>query len=94
MTQQYLVGQFSVLLGQLERVAADWQPAVHKLRRSVELSPIALLPEVADEALSLIDDMCWASLLQGDALRFDRYGASAAELREFIDSACLIPGVR
>jgi len=94
MTQQYLVGQFSLLLGELERVAADWQPTVHELRRNAEHSPIALLPEFADEALSLIDDMCWASLLQGDAPRFDGCGALAAELSEFIDSACLIPEVR
>ena len=91
MTQQYLVGEFSVLLGELERVAADWQPMVHDLRRNAELSPVTVLPEFAHAALSLTDEMCWTSLKQGDAARFHRCAAAAAELSEFIDSARLTP---
>jgi hypothetical protein len=46
MTQQYLVGQFSALLGDLERTAAAWQPVVHDLRREVESSPVAIASRV------------------------------------------------
>ena len=89
MTQQYLVGQFSALLGDLERTAAEWQPAVHRLRRDVESSPVAMLPELADKATELTDAICWAALQQGDATRFCSSAKVAAALGEFIDSAGL-----
>ena len=75
MTQQYLLGQFSALLGDLERTAAEWQPAVHDLRREVESSPLAMLPELAelaelaDKVIKLTDTICWAALQRGDVKR-------------------------
>ena len=90
MTQQYLVGQFSALLGDLERTAAEWQPAVQGLRREVESSPVAMLPEFADNATELIDTMCWAALHRGDVTRFCSCAKAAAALGEFIDCAGLL----
>ncbi len=87
MTQQYLVGEFSALLGDLERTAAEWQPAVHGLRREVESSPVATLPEFADEATELIDTICWAALQRGDVTRFCSCAKTAAALGDFIESA-------
>jgi len=89
MTQQYLVGQFSALLGDLERTAAEWQPAVHRLRREVETSPVAMLPELANKATTLIDTICWAALQRGDVTRFRSCAKAAAALGDFIDNARL-----
>ena len=90
MTQQYLVGEFSALLGDLERTAAEWQPAVHGLRREVESSPVAMLPELTDEVTELIDTICWAALERGDVTRFCSCAKAAAALGEFIDNAGLL----
>jgi hypothetical protein len=87
MTQQYLLGQFSALLGDLERTVAEWQPAVHDLRREVEFSPLAMLPELADKVMALTDAICWAARQRGDVTRFRSCAKAAAELGEFIDSA-------
>lgn len=87
MTQQYLIGEFSALLGDLERTAAEWQPAVHGLRREIESSSVAMLPEFADEATELIDTICWTALHRGDVTRFCSCATAAAVLGEFIDSA-------
>jgi hypothetical protein len=90
MTQQYLLGQFSALLEDLERTAAEWQPAVDGLRREVESSPLAMLPELADTVMELTDTICWAALQRGDVTRFRSCAKAAAELGEFIDSAGLL----
>jgi hypothetical protein len=89
-TQQYLIGQFSVLLEELqpppgERLAG----AVRDLRREVESSPPQMLPKLAHEAMDLSDVMCWAALEQGDRSSFCRYAKAAAALGEFTDSARL-----
>jgi hypothetical protein len=89
MTQQYLVGQLSALLGDLEGASADWWPAVHHLRRRVERAPPLALPELADEVLTLTDAICWVFLEDGDAASFGRCARSAAELAEFIEAAGL-----
>jgi hypothetical protein len=89
MTQQYLVGQFSALLGDLEGPAADWRRAVHRLRRDVERShPRGLVP-LADEVLRLSDTICWGRLEQGDGEGFCRCVEAAAALAEFIEAAGL-----
>ena len=89
MTQQYLVGQFSMLLGDLERTAAQWRPAVHGLRLEVESTPPAMLPELANKAMELTDTICWAALQRADVTLFCRCAKAAAALGEFIDSAGL-----
>ena len=78
------------MLGDLERTAAEWQPAVHGLRREVESSPVAMLPELADKVTGLIDTICWAALQRGDVTRFCSCTKAAAALGEFIDSADLL----
>ena len=78
------------MLGDLERTAAEWQPAVHDLRREVEFSPLAMLPELADKVIKLTDTICWAALQRGDVTRFHSCANAAAELGEFIDSAGLL----
>jgi hypothetical protein len=90
-TQQYLIGQFSVLLEDLqpppgERLAA----AVYDLRREVESSPPAMLGSLAREAMSLTDAICWAALERGDSRGFCRYAVRAFALGEFTDAAGLL----
>jgi hypothetical protein len=89
-TQQYLIGQLSVLLEELqpplgERLAG----AVRDLRREVERCPLWMLPELADEALDLSDLICWDALERGDSNSFGRYARAAVSLEEFTDSARL-----
>jgi hypothetical protein len=90
MTQQYLIGQLSVLLEELqprpgERLAA----AVSDLRQAVESSPVQTLPRLAHEALSLTDTICWAALERGDRNAFTRYAKAAVALGDFADTAGL-----
>jgi hypothetical protein len=89
MTQQYLVGQLSALLGELERTAAEWEALVHDLRRVVECSQPPTLPALVGDVLELSDSVCWTALDQGDVGRFCSCARAAAELGEFIESAGL-----
>jgi hypothetical protein len=89
MTQQYIIGQFAVLLGDLEPAPAEWLAAVHDLRREVESSPLPMLPQLAHEAMDLTDVICWAALEQGDVGGFRRYAKTAVALREFTANAGL-----
>jgi hypothetical protein len=90
MTQHYVVGQFSVLLGDVEAAAVEWQDSVRRLRLQVEASSLALLPALAEQALSLTDAICWAAVEQGDVTRFCSRATSAAHLAEFLDCAGLL----
>ncbi|HET6865531.1 MAG TPA: hypothetical protein VFH80_06395 [Solirubrobacteraceae bacterium] len=90
-TQQYLIGQFSVLLEDLHLSPGDClAAAVHKLRREVEHSAVQMLPELACEAIGLTDLICWAALERGDASDFCRYAEAAAALGEFAEAAGLL----
>jgi hypothetical protein len=89
-TQQYIVGQFSVLLGDVQPPPGEWLAAVRKLRGEVESCPLSMLPRLAQEALCLTDRICWSALEQGDVGSFCGYAKSAAALGEFIDSALLL----
>ncbi len=92
MTQQYIIGQFSALLGDLQPPPGDGLAAiVHDLRREVESSPLPMLPKLANEAMSLTDVICWAALERGNADGFCCYAKAAATLWEFTDSAGLLP---
>jgi hypothetical protein len=91
MTQQYLAGQFSVLLEDLRPPPGEWLAAVGKLRDEVEHAPVSVLPLLADEALGLTDLICWAALEQGDVSRFCGCSKAATALREFAESARLLP---
>ena len=91
MTQQYIVGELSALLGELQPPPGEWLPAVNRLRGEVESSPVPQLPEFAREALQLIDTICWAALERGDVSGFYRSATIAGALRDFTDNARLLP---
>ena len=85
MTQQYLAGEFSVLLARLQAVATN--PAmVHdlaQLRRGAETGPVTALSSIVVQALVLTDRLCWDSLEQGDTAAFTCQAAISLELRDF-----------
>jgi hypothetical protein len=92
LTQQYLVGELSSLLAGFEPApSVSLGDAVHHLRRSVELSPLPMLPRWACEAMTLTDAICWAALEQGDVGGFSRYARAAVALHDFTISANLTP---
>ena len=83
MTQQYLVGELSSLLGELQAVAAGAPGAyeIARLRRVAEATPPATLgPQVAC-ALLLANRACGEALATGSATAFLRDLAICAELR-------------
>jgi hypothetical protein len=85
MTQQYLVGELSLLLAQLQTAAGDpaFAHAATGLRRKAESCPLAVLPSIIVRALELTNDLCWSSLARGDTAAFARQAELSAELREF-----------
>jgi hypothetical protein len=92
MTQQYLAGEFSSLLAELQSApSGSLAEAVHGLRREIERAPLPILPRLAEEAMTLSDLICWAALEQGDVGGFARSVGAAAALREFAVSANLLP---
>jgi hypothetical protein len=94
MTQQYLVGEMSLLLAHVQALAGDDELAsrVSRLRREAEEHGVCALAAVGARALELADRMCWRSLRDGDLQAFDRQAAASAELREFEVCAGLLPG--
>ena len=90
MTQQYIVGQFSVLLEDLQPPSGEWFAAVGRLRREVESCSLSMLPRLAQEAIGLTDLICWSALERGDVGGFCGCARSAAALGEFIDNARLL----
>jgi hypothetical protein len=92
MTQHYIAGEFSSLLTELQPApSALLEDALHDLRRDVELGPQPVLPQLAREAMTLSDMICWVALEQGDVSGFSRYVGAANALREFTVSANLLP---
>jgi len=92
MTQQYIVGEFSSLLAELQPAPGElFAGAVDGLRHEVEVGPQAELPWLAQKALTLADMICWAALEQGDTHGFCRYVGTAIALREFAVGASLLP---
>lgn len=84
MTQQYLIGELSVRLEELQAAASQVAAvAVSRLRREVETRPASGLASAARRALTLADDMCWDSLSAGDATAFTRLSQISAEMRQF-----------
>ena len=92
MTQQYVAGELSLRLGQLQAVATDQERAreVARLRYEAETMPLAAQRAVVVRALGLADRLCWDSLGCGDASAFSRQAAICAELWEFGICACLL----
>jgi hypothetical protein len=92
MTQQYLIGQLSLLLADMAPPPGDrFAAAVHDLRGEVESSSVQRLPKLAREAMVLSDVICWGALERGDAIGFCRYAKAAVALGEFADAAGLLP---
>jgi hypothetical protein len=85
MTQQYIAGELSLRLGQMQSAAIDQRRAREAayLRREAETVPLAALGSVLVRALELGYRICWDSLGHGDAMAFSRQVAMCAELREF-----------
>jgi hypothetical protein len=84
MTQQYLAGEFSLLLAQLQAVATDPSSAraLARLRREVETHPPAALAVELIRTLEVTDELCFDSLARGDVKAFDCQAATVAQLRE------------
>jgi hypothetical protein len=85
MTQNYLVGELSILLGQLETVTTNAASArdVACLRYEAEMTPPTALPSVTVRALVLTECLCWDSLTRADTATFSRQATVSAELHEF-----------
>lgn len=92
MTQQYLLGEVSVRLAQLQAMGLEPSLArtVASLRREAETSPPGELPAVLARTFSATDAICLDSLARGDITAFSAQVACAAELREFGACAGLI----
>jgi hypothetical protein len=92
MTQQYLLGELSLILGELQAVASNEATVrqIASLRREEETGPLTALAGVAARALALADGWCWESLTRGDTAAFARQTATSAELWEFAVCAGLI----
>jgi hypothetical protein len=85
MTQQYLAGELSLLLSEVEELAThhSWAGAVALLRREAETTPPAALGAVAVRGLQLADALCWCSLADGDVAAFDKQAGVVSRLFEF-----------
>ena len=92
MTQQYLIGELSLLLAQLQAVATNRSCAhdVACLRHEAETGPLARLTPIAVRALELTERQCWDSLSEGDTAAFASQAAVSAQLHEFGVSAGLL----
>jgi hypothetical protein len=86
-TQQYLIGQFSLLLEELRAPPGELLTAVGALRREAERSPVSGLPHLVGQAIGLTDMICWAALERDDANAFCATASAAAALGEFADNA-------
>lgn len=85
MTQQYLLGELSLILGELQAVATN-EAAVRdvvRLRQEAETTPPAALAPVVVRAVELTDRVCWDALTRGETAAFIREATICAELWEF-----------
>jgi hypothetical protein len=85
MTLQYLAGELSERLGELQTLGVDESSAgaLRRLRREAETCPPEALRSVTVRALALADGVCWHLLDMGDAATFTREAAACAGLHEF-----------
>lgn len=85
MTQQYLVGELSSLLGELEAATAHGaaKTLVAGLRREAETAPLEALPSVAEHAIIAANGVCVRALDRGDTAALVREVAICRELWEF-----------
>lgn len=92
MTEQYIIGELSLLLARLQAAAGSPASAcdVVRLRREAETCPLAALASVVLRALRLADDLCWDSLARGDIRAFTCQAEAGADLRRFGVCASLL----
>jgi hypothetical protein len=92
MTQQYLAGELSLMLAQIQAGVASpaLAGALGRLRQEAETLPVVALPGVVARTLPLIDVVCWDSVSRGDTTAFRRQAEASAELYEFALSARLL----
>ncbi len=84
MTHEYLVGELSVRLEQLQAVATtDTARDVVCLRHEVEAGSLTALAPAAERAIALADSLCWESLATGDIPAFCRQAEVSADLHLF-----------
>ncbi len=85
MTQQYLLGELSLILGELQAVATTEAVvrAAVRLRHEAETTPPGALAPVVVRAVELTDRVCWDALNRGETAAFIREVAICAELWEF-----------
>lgn len=92
MTQRYVAGELSALIGDLCRQdSSGFAAALRELRYRVECAPLSGLALLAAQALDMADATCWAALERGDLDAFTHRAADAAVLREFAVCAALLP---
>ena len=92
MTQQYIVGELSLWLLQLQSIAPDDTTAagLARLRLDTEQASLEALPEMALRALDLTRELCRESLARGDLRALTHQATLACELREFAAAASLL----
>jgi len=85
MTRQYVIGELSLILEELQAAATNEAAVreVARLRQEVETTPPAALAPIAARAVELTDGVCWNSLAQGESAAFVREAAICAQLWEF-----------
>jgi hypothetical protein len=94
MTQQYLVGELSAILGELQSAAPDAATVreVVRLRREVEATPPAALDPAVGRARALANRVCGDALSARAANAFIRDVQICAELDDFGVSAGFLAG--
>jgi hypothetical protein len=91
MTCQYLIGELSVRLQQLQALAGPAGASeVARLRAEVEASPLTALASASARALALANELCWQSLSRGDMAAFDAQARILAELSQYAVGARLV----
>jgi hypothetical protein len=83
MTWQYLIGELSVRLEQLQATTGQAAPDLARLRAQVETGPLTGLASATARAVALADELCWASLSRGDVAAFNAQATILAELCQF-----------
>lgn len=84
MTQQYLIGELSVRLTDLQAAVGRGRAEdVARLQREVENGPVSALASAAERAIAMADVACWQSLTTGNVVAFNRQASVSADLRLF-----------
>lgn len=92
MTQQYIIGELTIRLMQLQASAPSTESAGEfaRLRLQTEAASFESLPSMAMHALELVRSLCRDSLARGDLKSLTNQATMAADLREFAVSASLL----